>query len=406
VNTPFDNIINDFPILQKEVHGKALVYLDNAATTQKPASVIKAISEYYENSNSNVHRGVHALSQEATDGFENARLKIKEFINSSDEKEIIFTKGTTDSINLLASSFGKTFIKKGDEILISEMEHHSNIVPWQMLCESTGATLKVAPINKTGEIELDSFERMLTNKTKLVSIVHVSNALGTINPIEQIIDLAHEKNIPVLVDGAQSAVHFSVDVQKMDCDFFAFSGHKMYGPTGIGVLYGKKKYLESLQPYQGGGDMIKEVTIERSSFADLPYKFEAGTPNIAGAIGLGAAIDYLTNIGQDRIQTYENELLSYAIDQLSTIKKLRFIGNSASKAGVVSFVIENIHPHDIGTIVDKDGIAVRTGHHCTQLVMQKFCVPATTRASFAFYNTNEDTDRLVESINKAIKIMS
>ncbi len=406
MNTPFDNIINDFPILQKEVHGKALVYLDNAATTQKPASVIKAISEYYENSNSNVHRGVHALSQEATDGFENARLKIKEFINSSDEKEIIFTKGTTDSINLLASSFGKTFIKKGDEILISEMEHHSNIVPWQMLCESTGATLKVAPINKTGEIELDSFERMLTNKTKLVSIVHVSNALGTINPIEQIIDLAHEKNIPVLVDGAQSAVHFSVDVQKMDCDFFAFSGHKMYGPTGIGVLYGKKKYLESLQPYQGGGDMIKEVTIERSSFADLPYKFEAGTPNIAGAIGLGAAIDYLTNIGQDRIQTYENELLSYAIDQLSTIKKLRFIGNSASKAGVVSFVIENIHPHDIGTIVDKDGIAVRTGHHCTQLVMQKFCVPATTRASFAFYNTNEDTDRLVESINKAIKIMS
>jgi cysteine desulfurase/selenocysteine lyase len=406
--TTFDveKIREDFPILKSSVRGKPLVYFDNAATTQKPSVVIERIKKYYEQENSNVHRGVHYLSELATREYEEARETVRNFINAESTEEIIFTRGTTEAINLVANSFGKTFINEGDEIVVSEMEHHSNIVPWQILCEERGAKLRVIPFDDNGELILDEFEKVLNEKTKLISIVHISNSLGTINPIKQIIEMAHSLAIPILIDGAQSIMHSKIDVQELGCDFFVFSGHKIYGPTGIGVLYGKKDYLEQMVPYQGGGDMIKSVRFEKTIYNDLPYKFEAGTPNIAGAIGLKAAIDYLQKIGIEQIASYENELLSYATEKLSTIPQLHIIGNAKEKGPIISFVLENIHPHDIGTILDFEGIAVRTGHHCTQPVMEHFKIPATTRASFSFYNKKEEIDILFNGILKVIKVFS
>lgn len=374
----------DFPILQQKVHGKPLVYLDNAATSQTPKIVIDAIQEYYLKYNSNVHRGVHRLSQLASEAYEETREIVQDFLNANSVQEVIFTKGTTDGINLLASSIGRGLIREGDEIIISAMEHHSNIVPWQIMCEDRGAKLRVIPINDDGEIIFEAFEGLLNERTKLVSIVHTSNSLGTVNPLREIIDLAHKKGVPVLVDGAQAVPHTKIDVQDLDCDFFVFSGHKVYGPTGVGVLYGKKAWLEKLPPYQGGGDMILNVTFEKTKFNELPYKFEAGTPNIADVIGLGVALNYVQKIGYDKISAWENELMWYARNRLQEIDGLRFIGNAKHRAGAISFVIENVHPHDIGTILDREGIAVRTGHHCTQPVMQRFKVPATTRASLHF----------------------
>lgn len=398
-------IREEFPILKREVNGKPLVYLDNAASSQKPQQVIDAINHYYSYYNANVHRGVHTLSQEGTNAFEASRRIVKEFINASKIEEVIFTKGTTNSINLLAYSWGRKFIKEGDEIIISTMEHHSNIVPWQILCEEKKAKLKVIPINEQGELIWDEFLKLLSDKTKFISIVHISNALGTINPVEDIIKEAHQRNILVHVDGAQAAPHHQIDVQALDCDFYSFSGHKMCGPTGIGVLYGKEKWLDEMPPFEGGGEMIKTVSFEITTYNELPFKFEAGTPHIEGAIVLGTAIQYLNSIGIENIAKKENELLNKATTALSNIDGIRFIGKASRKSSVVSFLVNEIHPYDMGTIMDKMGVAVRTGHHCTQPLMDFFKIPGTVRASFSFYNNEEDVDRLIESVNKSIKML-
>ena len=399
------SVRDDFPILSKKVNGKALVYLDSGATAQKPEVVITALDNYYRNQNANIHRGVHTLSQDVTVAYENARVTIQKHLNAKYSHEIIFTSGTTESINLVAASFGKKNIQAGDEIIISAMEHHSNILPWQAICEEKGAVLKVVPINERGEILFEEYKKMLSSKTKMVAVTHISNTLGTINPVKQIIDLAHEKGVPVLLDGAQAVPHQKVDVQVLDADFYCFSGHKLFGPTGVGILYGKEKWLNELPPYKVGGGTIKTVTFEKTVYADLPLKFEAGTPHIAGGIGLAAAIDYVNSIGLENIQEYEKELLHYAAEKLSTIKVLKIIGNANEKASVISFVIDGIHPLDIGTILDKQGIAVRTGHHCTQPLMDFYSIPGTVRASFAFYNTKEEIDLLVAGIEKAIKML-
>ncbi len=396
----------DFPILQQQVNGKPLVYLDNGATSQKPQSVIDELVRYYTTENANVHRGVHTLSQLATDDYEGARAKLRRLLNAADDHEIIFTRGTTDSINIVAQAFGKQTLGPGDEVIVSNMEHHSNIVPWQMLRDEKGIVLKVVPIDDSGELMMDEFERMLSPRTKLVSITHVSNALGTILPVAEIIAMAHAQGVPVMLDGAQAVPHLPVDVRKLDCDFYVFSGHKLFGPTGIGVLYGKAELLDAMPPVHGGGEMIKSVTFEKTIYNDLPYKFEAGTPNIAGAIGLGAAVDYVQSVGYDAFGAYEDELLDYGTKALEQIGGLRIIGTSPHKAGILSFVIENIHPHDIGTILDAEGVAVRTGHHCAQPVMQRFQIPATARASMAMYNTKDDIDALVRAIDRVIEVFS
>ena len=400
-----EKIRADFPILSKKVNGKQLIYFDNGATAQKPKLVIKAITNYYENQNANIHRGVHTLSQEITIAYENARTTIQKHLNAVHTHEIIFTKGTTDSINLIASSFGKKFISKGHEIIVSAMEHHSNILPWQQICEEKGAILKIIPINKEGELIISEYKRLLNSKTKIVAVTHISNTLGTINPIEEIIALAHAQNIPVLVDGAQAVPHTSVDVQKLLADFYVFSGHKLFGPTGVGILYGKEKWLNQLPPYQVGGGTIKTVTFEKTEYADLPLKFEAGTPHIEGGIGLAAAIDYINNIGLENIAEYEYELLLYATEALQKIDGVKIIGTSKNKASVISFIVNGIHPFDIGTILDQLGIAVRTGHHCTQPLMQHYGIPGTIRASFAFYNTKEEIDVFITGLEKAIKML-
>jgi len=394
----------DFPILKETVHGKPLIYLDNAATSQKPRVVLEAMTDYYERTNSNIHRGVHTLSQRATETYEDARAKIQHFIGARESREVIFVRGATEAINLVAHSYGRSRVRSGDEIVISMMEHHSNIVPWQLLCEQTGARLRIIPINDDGELLLDEYEKLLGPRTKMVSVVHVSNALGTLNPIGKIIRLAHDRNIPVLVDGAQAVPHLPIDVQALDCDFYVFSGHKIYGPTGVGVLYGKAALLEKMSPYQGGGDMIASVSFEKTTYNTLPYKFEAGTPNIAGVIGLGAAVDYLTAIGLEKILEYENDLLTYATAALSMISGVKLIGTAKEKAGVLSFTLDQIHPHDIGTILDRDGIAIRSGHHCTQPLMKRLGVPATARASFAFYNTRAEIDALAVAIEKVKEV--
>ncbi|UAY50811.1 aminotransferase class V-fold PLP-dependent enzyme [Ferruginibacter albus] len=399
-------IRQDFPILSTKVFGKPLIYFDNAASSQKPWKVIKAIEDYYTSLNSNVHRGVHYLSQKATDAFEESRKKIAAFINAAHDHEVIFTRGTTESINLVASSFGKAFIQQGDEIIISAMEHHSNIVPWQMLCEEKGASLKVAPINEKGELLMAEFKALLNDKVKLVAITYCSNSLGTVNPAKEIISCAHNRNIPVLLDAAQAIQHLPIDVQELDVDFMAFSGHKMYGPTGIGVLYGKEKWLDKMPPYQGGGEMIKTVTFEKTIYNDLPFKFEAGTPNIEASICLGAAVDYINEIGLQNIHEYEQQLLQYATEQLLNIEGLKIVGMANNKASLVSFTIDKLHPYDVGVILDKQGIAVRTGHHCTQPLMDFYCIPGTARASFAFYNTTEEIDALVVGVKKAIEMLS
>jgi cysteine desulfurase/selenocysteine lyase len=394
----------EFPILTQTVNGKPLVYFDNAATSQKPQVVIDAIAEYYQTINANIHRGVHALSQIATDAYEASRLTIQTHINAKHAFEVLFTSGTTHGINLVAHGFTK-FVKDGDEVMISALEHHSNIVPWQMLCERTGASLVVIPMNDKGELVMEEFEKLLSGKTKIVAVNHISNALGTINPVKHIIDKAHAVGAAVLIDGAQAVPHLKVDVQELDCDFYAFSGHKMCGPTGTGILYGKEEWLNKLPPYQGGGEMIKEVTFAKTTYADLPHKFEAGTPNIAGGIVIGKAIDYLNSVGLDNIQAYEHELLVYGTERLSEIEGLTIVGTAAQKTSVISFNIAGIHPYDIGAIVDKMGVAVRTGHHCTQPIMDSFCIPGTVRASFAFYNTKEEIDILVEAVKKAQRML-
>jgi cysteine desulfurase / selenocysteine lyase len=397
-------IRKDFPILRQRVNGKPLVYLDNAATSQKPQAVIDAMNRYYMEENSNIHRGVHYLSHKATQSYEAARIKIQKHINASHSEEVIFVRGTTEAINLIAQTYGRLHCKDGDEIIISAMEHHSNIVPWQLLRDEKRILLRVIPINDRGELFIDKYESMINERTKLIAFVHVSNVLGTVNPVKRMIEIAHAKNVPVLIDGAQALPHMHVDVQDLDCDFYAFSGHKMYGPTGVGVLYGKKDLLEALPPYQGGGDMIKSVTFEKTIYNDLPHRFEAGTPNIAGGVGLGATIDYLNSIDFDAAIQYEHELLQYATEALSAIPSVRIIGTAKERAGAISFVLKDIHPHDIGTILDDDGIAIRTGHHCAQPVMKCFEVPATARASFAFYNTTEEIDALVKGIHKVISL--
>jgi cysteine desulfurase/selenocysteine lyase len=401
-----DSIRKDFPILAQTVNGKPLVYLDNAATSQKPQCVIDSLSNYYQTVNSNVHRGVHTLSQLATDDYEAARSKIRALINAESDQEIVYTRGTTESINLVAYSFGSQNVKSGDEIIISGMEHHSNIVPWQLLCEQKGAVLKVIPITDSGELDINQYESMLSNKTKLVSIVHQSNALGTINPVKEVTEMAHSFGAVVLIDGAQSAPHMKVDVQDIGCDFFAFSGHKLYGPTGIGVLYGRADILDNMIPYQSGGEMIKSVTFDKTIFNVLPHKFEAGTPDIAGAIGLGVAIDYVNDVGLDEINSYESELTAYGTSKLEQIDGLRIIGTSPRKGAVLSFTLGDIHPHDIGTILDAEGIAIRTGHHCAQPVMERYGIPATARASMSFYNTKEEIDILAAGIDKVLEIFS
>jgi cysteine desulfurase/selenocysteine lyase len=400
------SIRKDFPALDQLVHGKPLVYLDNAATTQKPKPVIDAIVEFYTRDCSNIHRGVHLLSERATRAYEDSRTKVKRFLNAADEREIVFVRGATEGINLVAQTYGCAHVGRGDEVLISALEHHSNIVPWQILCERKEASLRVVPINLKGEILLDEFEKLLTPRTRIVALAHVSNALGTVNPIEQMIQMAHSRGIAVLVDGAQAIQHMQVDVRRLDCDFYAISGHKMYGPTGIGVLYGKERLLESMPPYQGGGDMISSVTFEKTLYNKLPYKFEAGTPNIAGAIGLGAAVEYLEAAGLDRIAEHERDLLSYGTEALQNLHGVRIIGTAAEKAGVLSFVIEGIHPHDVGTILDQEGIAIRTGHHCAQPVMDFFGIPATARASLGLYNTREEIDALVAGIRKVTEVFN
>jgi cysteine desulfurase/selenocysteine lyase len=396
----------DFPILQRTVHGKPLVYLDTAASAQRPLAVIDAVDSFYRNHNANIHRGVHTLSQEATEDYEQARTRIAGFINAPTDQEIIFTRGTTESINLVAHSFLRPQLKAGDEILISFMEHHSNIVPWQLLCEETGAVLKVVPMNQRGELEMDALAEMLNERVKLLAVVHVSNALGTINPVTEICTLAKQHGIPVLVDGAQAMPHQAVDVQAIGCDFYCFSGHKMYGPTGIGVLWGRYGHLQSMRPYQGGGEMIRHVTFEKSTFNDAPGKFEAGTPNIAGAIGLGAAVDYLDALGMQNVMSWETELLAYGTEKLSQIDGFRMIGTAANKAGVMSFVLGDIHANDVGTLVDLHGVAIRTGHHCAMPVVQFFGLPATARASLGVYNNFEDIDILADSLEKTIQMFA
>jgi cysteine desulfurase / selenocysteine lyase len=399
-----ERIRPDFPILQQRVRGRQLVYLDNAATSQKPRAVIDAIVRYYERDNANIHRGVHYLSQRATEEFENARKVVQSFINAAEPREVIFVRSATEAINLVAQTYGRQHLCAGDEVLITAMEHHSNIVPWQLLCQEKQAKLQVTPINDRGELILEELERLLNSRTRIVALGHVSNALGTINPLKQIIAMAHARKIPVLVDGAQAAPHLAIDVQQLDCDFYAFSGHKIYGPTGIGVLYGKAALLEAMPPYQGGGDMISSVTFEKTTYNKLPHKFEAGTPDMSGAVGLRAAIEYLNSVGIERIGEYEHELLAYATQKVSAIPGVRLIGTAKEKAGVLSFVMDGVHPHDIGTILDQEGIAIRTGHHCAQPVMQRFGVDATARASFALYNTKEEINVLVRGIQKVQEV--
>ena len=399
-----ERIRADFPILSTTVHGKPLVYVDNAASTQKPRAVIDSITEVYEHHYANVHRGVHTLSQRSTEMFEGAREKIRRFLNARHAHEIIFVRGTTEAINLVAQSFGRANFKAGDEIVITAMEHHSNIVPWQMLCEQTGALLKVAPINRRGELELEGFERLLSKRTRLVSLAHMSNALGTLNPVKALIEIAHERGIPVLLDGAQAVPHLRVDVRELDCDFYVFSGHKIYGPSGIGVLYGKEALLDAMPPYQGGGDMIRRVTFEKTEYNVLPYKFEAGTPSIADTIALGAAIDYVEAVGMEAIADYEHRLLAYATDRALHIPGLTLIGTAKDKGAILSFTLERIHPHDIGTILDQLGIAIRAGHHCAMPVMDFYGVPATARASFAMYNTFAEIDILMDGIQQVIEV--
>lgn len=400
-----EKVRRDFPILRERIHQRRLVYLDNAATAQKPEQVIQAIGDYYRHTNANIHRGVHLLSQLATDDYEAARTRVQSFLNAAEPREIVFVRGATEGINLVAQTYGRQHLGSGDEILISAMEHHSNIVPWQILCEEKGATLRVARIDDRGELRIDEFERLLGPRTRLVAITHVSNALGTINPVKRIARLAHSMEIPVLVDGAQAVPHMSVDVQDLDCDFYVFSGHKVYGPTGIGVLYGKAALLEAMPPYQGGGDMISSVTFEKTLYNKLPHKFEAGTPDIAGVIGLGAALEYVVRLGMDAVAAHEHELLEYATSRIGAIDGVRLIGTAREKAGVLSFVMEGIHPHDIGSILDQEGIAVRTGHHCAQPVMERFGVPATVRASFAIYNTRAEIDTLAQSLERVKEIL-
>ena len=401
-----EKVRKDFPILHQMINGKPLIYLDNAATSQKPKNVIDAIETYYREYNSNIHRGVHTLSENATETYESSRLKIKNFINANSTKEIVFVRGATEAINLVAQSLGRDSLNENDEIIITELEHHSNIVPWQLLSQQTGAKLKFIPINNKGELIEEEYKKLLNKKTRIVAVGHISNALGTINPIETIITMAHEYDAKVLIDGAQAAPHALIDVKKLDCDFYVFSGHKVFGPTGVGVLYGKEALLEEMPPYQGGGDMIKTVTMMETQYNDLPYKFEAGTPNIAGVIGLGAAIDYVNEIGLENISTYENELLNYANQQTSEITGLKFIGTARQKASILSFTLDGIHPHDVGTILNSEGIAIRTGHHCAMPVMEYFKIPATSRASFTFYNTHEEIDALIKAIEKCKKVFN
>ncbi len=391
-------IRRDFPILTRSIRDQNLVYLDNAATTQKPQRVLDALSSYYATGNANIHRGVYLLSEEATAAYDLARGKVQGLLNARAAHEIIFTRNSTESINLVAQSYGRQNLGPGDEILITHMEHHSNIVPWQLLCEQVGARLCVAPIDDDGTLQLDEFQRLISPRTRLVAVVHLSNSLGTINPVQDIVRMAHARGVPVLIDGSQSVYHMPVDVQALDCDFYVFTGHKLYGPTGIGVLYGRESLLEQMPPYQGGGDMIRSVTFDKTTYAELPHKFEAGTPHIAGAIGLGAAVDYLLSVGFEGIGRHEADLLAYGTNALSEVKGLRLIGTSPNKASILSFVMDGAHPHDIGTIVDADGIAIRTGHHCTQPVMDRFGVPATSRASIAMYNTHEEIDALVKAL--------
>jgi cysteine desulfurase/selenocysteine lyase len=394
----------DFPILQQQVYGKPLVYLDNAATTQKPQAVIDALVHYYSYDNANVHRGVHALSERATHAYENARRTVKDFINAAHSEEIVFVRGSTEAINLVAHGFGQSVLQAGDEILITEMEHHANIVPWQLACERTGAKLRVIPIDDTGEINLDDVISLINKRTKLVAIVHVSNAIGTINPVEDIVKIAHANNVPVLIDGAQAASHLAIDVQALDCDFYTLSSHKVFGPTGVGALYAKAGWLERLPPYQGGGDMISSVTFEQSNYNRPPFKFEAGTPNIAGAIGFATALNYLQHLGLSQTQAHEQGLLTYATENLRHIPGIRLIGTASHKASIVSFVLDKIHPHDIGTILDRAGVAVRAGHHCAMPLMRRFNVPATVRASMAFYNTQADIDCLIQALHQVKEV--
>ena len=395
-----ERIRADFPILSRQIREHPLVYLDNAATTQKPHAVIDTIARYYASGNANIHRGVYVLSEEATAAYDAARVKVQRFLNARAAREIIFTRNSTESINLVAQSFGRRQLAPGDEVLITHMEHHSNIVPWQLLCEQTGAQLRVAPIDDRGVLQMDAFERLIGPRTRMVSVVHLSNSLGTINPVHEIVELAHRHEVPVLIDGSQSAYHMPIDVQALDCDFFCFTGHKTYGPTGIGVLYGREALLESMPPYQGGGDMIRSVTFEKTTYADLPYKFEAGTPNIAGVVGLGAALDYLTGVGFDTIAPHEADLLDYGTAALSDVKGLRLIGTAPDRASILAFVMKGVHPPDVGTIVDTEGVAIRTGHHCTQPIMDRFGVPATARASVAMYNTRAEIDALVRALQR------
>jgi cysteine desulfurase / selenocysteine lyase len=398
-------IRRDFPVLHQQVHGKPIVYLDNAATSQKPLTVIEAERDFYLHDNANIHRGVHELSERATRKYEAVRTRLQRLISAHEPHEIVFVRGTTEALNLVANGFGRKILAAGDEVLITAMEHHSNIVPWQILRDERGIVLRVAPINDDGELIWDEFEKLLGPRTKLVSLAHVSNVLGTVNPIKRVVEAAHAHNIPVMVDGAQAAPHMQIDVQVLDCDFYTLSSHKMFGPTGVGALYGKTRWLEALPPYQGGGDMIRSVSFERTIYNALPYKFEAGTPNIGATIGLGAAIDYVNQVGLDNISGHEHELLRYATERLQEIPGLRVIGTAREKAAVVSFVVEGIHPHDIGTILDHEGIAIRTGHHCAEPLMHRFDVPATARASFAFYNSIEEVDRLVTAVEKAKELL-
>lgn len=399
------DIRKDFPILSTEVYEKPLIYFDNGATSQKPESVLKAIDNYYRSKNANVHRGAHYLSQVATEAFEAAREKVRSFINAEFLESIIFTKGTTDSINLVAQSYGRKTLQKGDEVLITGMEHHSNIVPWQMICEEKGASLKIIPVLEDGSIDINDYYDRVSSKTKIIALSHISNTLGTINPIKEMITYARSKGIITLIDGAQALPHIEVDLRDLDCDFYAFSGHKMFAPTGIGVLYGKKEILESMPPYQGGGEMIKEVHFEGSTYADLPYKFEAGTPNIEGAIGLGAAIDYLLKMDREALLLHEQELLSYATRALKEIPGMKIYGETKNKASVISFLVDGVHPFDIGSLLDKMGIAVRTGHHCTQPLMDRFCIPGTVRASFTFYNSKEEIDHFIKALKRALNML-
>jgi cysteine desulfurase / selenocysteine lyase len=398
------NIREDFPILKRQVHGKPLVYLDNAATSQKPQVVIDTVHRYYAEENANIHRGAYYLSEKATQAYEDARVKVQHFLHAPSAREIIFTRSVTEAINLVAHCYGRKTLNAGDEVIISAMEHHSNIVPWQILCEEKGAILRVVPIDDAGEFLLDEFEKLLNPRTKLVAVTHVSNALGSITPVREIIDMAHHRRIPVLIDGAQAVPHFKVNVQELDCEFYGFSGHKLYGPTGIGILYGKAELLEAMPPYQGGGDMIRSVTFEKTIYAPIPSKFEAGTPHIEGGIGLGAAVDYLEGIGMEAINAYEQELLAYAMKAVGAVPGVRIFGTAREKAGVISFSLEGVHPHDIATILDQDGIAIRTGHHCAQPVMERFGVPAMARASLAFYNTKAEIDALVAGIHKVKEV--